>query len=204
MSSPNEISPVKTIRVWDLFVRLFHWTLVLGFATAFVSGEFHYPQVHALAGYTLCLLLVARIYWGFKGSEYARFRSFLFSINETLAYVKSLSSKHPKHYFGHNPAGSLMVFALLAMVLLLVVTGLVILAAIDFEGPLIFLANALSDETSYAFLDLHKLLPFIALGMVVLHLGGVVSGTIQHKENLVRAMITGNKPIPNKESEGHQ
>lgn len=186
----------RIVKVWDLPIRLFHWSLAAGFATAFLTGEFHFPTIHALTGYFLCALVVARVYWGFRGSRYSRFRSFVFSTEETLAYARAMLKGNPGHYFGHNPAGALMVFALLCTVTTILVTGLVTLAAIDFEGPLLFLANRISDETSYAFRDVHELLPWAALALVALHLMGVAVGSIQHNENLVKAMITGRKASP--------
>lgn len=195
------IEHVQTVNVWDLFIRIFHWTLVAGFTTAFLSGEFHFPQVHALIGYVLCALLVARIYWGFMGSQYARFASFVFSPGETLAYIRGMLKGHPRHYFGHNPAGALMVFALLATLTLILATGLVTLSVIDFEGPLLFLANQVSDETSYAFRRLHKLLPYAGLALVGLHIAGVAAGSFQHRENLVKAMFTGKKMPPSDSNE---
>ena len=181
------------VKVWDLPVRVFHWSLVLGVVAAFISGEIGASEIHAWVGYALCVLLVARVYWGFRGNEYARFRSFIFSYGETMAYVRSMASGHPKPYLGHNPAGALMVFALLGLLTLLFVTGLVTQAVIDFEGPLLFLANLVSDETSYAFRHLHEFLPIVGLVLVSLHILGVVAGSIQHNENLVRAMLTGKK-----------
>ena len=103
---------------------------------------------------------------------------------------------NPKHYYGHNPAGALMVFTLFGLLALIFVSGLLSLGTIDFDGPLAFLANRVSDEASYVFRDLHHLLPPVALGLVVLHLLGVLVGSIQHKENLVRAMLTGKKSSP--------
>lgn len=189
----QEMNNIEEIKVWDLPVRLFHWTLVLGFATAFVSGEVDASEVHVWIGYALCVLLAGRVYWGFKGNEYARFRSFIFPVSETLDYVRSMRMGHPKHYFGHNPAGALMVFALLGLVTLIIATGLVTLSVIDFEGPLLFLANSVGDETSYAFRRFHHSLPVIGLIFILLHILGVIAGSIQHKENLVKAMITGKK-----------
>ncbi|MBK9160559.1 MAG: cytochrome b/b6 domain-containing protein [Nitrosomonadales bacterium] len=197
----NPIEPVQTVNVWDLFIRIFHWTLVAGFTTAFLSGEFHFPQVHALTGYLLCALLAARIYWGFTGSPYARFASFIFPPRETVAYVRGMLKGHPRHYFGHNPAGALMVFALLATLTLILATGLVTLSVIDFEGPLLFLANQVSDESSYAFRRLHKLLPYAGLALVALHIAGVAAGSLQHRENLVKAMFTGKKMSPSDSNE---
>lgn len=183
----------ESVRVWDRFIRVFHWTLVAGFATAFISGEVGADVLHVWTGYLLCVMLALRLYWGFRGSEYARFRSFFFSPAETLAYVRGMLAGQPRHYLGHNPAGALMVFTMLGLLLLIFLSGLLTLAAIDYEGPLLFLANRVSDEASYAFRDLHGFLPILGLILVVLHLIGVAAGSIQHKENLVRAMLTGKK-----------
>ena len=183
----------ESVKVWDRFIRVFHWTLALGFATAFVSGELHASTLHVWVGYLLCVMLALRLYWGLRGSEYARFRSFFFSPAETLAYFRSMLTGHPKHYYGHNPAGALMVFAMLVLLILIFLSGLLTLAAIDYEGPLLFLANRVSDEASYAFHGMHEFLPIVGLVLVVLHILGVAAGSIQHKENLVRAMLTGKK-----------
>ncbi|MBU0622305.1 MAG: cytochrome b/b6 domain-containing protein [Gammaproteobacteria bacterium] len=181
------------VMVWDRFIRAFHWTLAAGFVTAFVSGELGADTLHVWTGYLLCVLLALRLYWGFRGSEYARFKSFFFSPGETLAYVRGMLAGQPQHYFGHNPAGALMVFTMLGLLILIFLSGLLTLAAIDYEGPLLFLANRVSDAASYAFRDLHQFLPILGLILVLLHLIGVVAGSIQHKENLVRAMLTGKK-----------
>lgn len=195
----NVESPVERsghIRVWDLPVRLFHWTLVGGFVTAYLTGIYRGSDVHALVGYALCLLLLARLFWGFSGSEYARFKSFVFSPAETVAYLSSMLSGRPRHYYGHNPAGALMVFALLTLLALIFATGLLTLAVIDFEGPLLVLANYFDDETSSAIRHLHRWLTNSALVLIGLHVMGVIVGSIQHKENLVRAMVTGRKIKP--------
>ncbi len=161
-----------SVKVWDRFLRFFHWTLVLCFVTAYISGEVRASTIHVLVGYVLCVLLVARVYWGFKGSEYARFRA----------------------------SGALMVFTMFGLLAVIFVSGLLTLGTIDFEGPMVFLANRVSDEASYAFRHIHQWLPNFALALVVLHLLGVVVGSIQHKENLVRAMLTGKKSPPSQSS----
>ena len=188
------------IRVWDLPVRLFHWSLVAGFAAAYVSAEMHKMAVHVWLGYALLALVLFRLVWGFTGNPYARFKSFIFTPQETLAYVRSLRGGHPAHYYGHNPAGALMVFALLGVLLAIFVSGLVTLAVIDFEGPLLFLANRVSDDTAYFFRHAHGFFVNVALLLIPLHLLGVASGSIQHRENLVRAMVTGMKrKVPTEE-----
>lgn len=184
------------VKVWDLPIRLFHWTLVAGFVTAYVSGEFRHGDVHVLVGYALCVLLAVRLVLGFAGGHYARFSSFIFSPAETIEYLRSMRAGNPKHYFGHNPAGALMVFALLALLAIIFMTGLMTLGVIDFEGPLAFMANDVSDDTAYAIYELHEFLTNFAVALVALHVMGVVVGSVQHKENLVRAMVTGRKTAP--------
>ncbi len=183
----------QQVKVWDLPVRVFHWSLVLGFAAAYLTAEFQIGFIHVWIGYFLCVLLLARVGWGFWGNEFARFRSFIFSPTETLAYVRSLRQGQPVHYLGHNPAGALMVFALLGLLALTFLSGLVTLAVIDFEGPLLFLIDYVDDDTSYFVRHLHGWLVDTVLILIPLHLIGVVAGSIQHKENLVRAMFTGKK-----------
>ena len=141
----------------------------------------------------MCLLLLVRVVLGFTGNQYARFKSFIFSPQETIAYLRAMLQNNPKHYFGHNPAGALMVFGLLGLLALIFITGLMTLAVLDYEGPLLFLTDYFSDEASYAVHHLHEWLIDIALVIIPLHLLGVAAGSIQHKENLVRAMLTGNK-----------
>lgn len=183
----------KNVKVWDAPLRLFHWILVLSFTLAYLTAEFHVGFIHVWIGYFLIALLVARVTWGFVGSQYSRFKSFIFTPAETLEYVKSMVQNNTKHYYGHNPAGALMVFALLALLTLIFLSGLVTLAVIDFEGPLLFLLDYFDDNMSYAAKELHGLLIDFALVLIPLHLLGVVAGSIQHKENLARAMVTGLK-----------
>ncbi len=178
--------------VWDFPLRVFHWALAAGFVTAYWSAKYHHGEIHALIGYVLCILLLARLAWGFHGSRYSRFDSFIFSHQETIQYLRGVLDGKPRHYLGHNPAGALMVFAMLALFVLILSTGLATLSLIDFEGPLLLFSHA-DDQTSYAIRHLHAYLINIALMLVALHLLGVITGSIQHRENLVRAMVTGRK-----------
>lgn len=182
----------NTIKVWDLPVRLFHWSLVVSFACAYLAAEFHFKEWHVLLGYVLCGLVAFRIVWGFAGSTYAKFKSFVFSPAETLGYLRDMKAGHPRHYYGHNPAGALMVFGLLALLLAMFASGLATLAAIDFEGPFLSVLNV-EDETSYSIRHIHEFFAEMALVLIPLHILGVIGGSLQHKENLVRAMITGKK-----------
>lgn len=186
---------IKQIKIWDVPVRLFHWSLVAGFVLAYVSAEVGILEAHVLIGYFLIALLVFRILWGVVGTQYSRFRSFVFSPAETVGYIQSMRSAHPAHYYGHNPAGALMVFGLLALLAAIFMSGLLTLAAVDYEGPLLFLANQVSDDTSYFFRHAHDFFVDVSMLLIPLHLLGVIAGSIQHKENLARSMVTGMKKI---------
>jgi cytochrome b len=183
------------IVVWDGLIRLFHWTLVLGVVTTYLCAKYRFGHLHVLIGYFLCATLVVRLVWGVVGSRYARFASFMFTGKETVQYLRTLRSTAPRHYVGHNPLGALMVFALLGLLGLLYLTGLLTLACIDFDGPLVAAASQISDQTSFLIRHLHAWLVNIGMVLVGLHLLGVVSGSVQHRENLVKAMLTGRKNI---------
>jgi cytochrome b len=168
----------QRILVWDVPTRVFHWLLVLSFGGAFLTAESErYRDIHVVLGYTLLGLLGFRLLWGFVGTRYARFRSFLFKPGEVVAYVRSLLGGKPAHYVGHNPAGSAAIWLLL---------GLGILTAAS--GVLLF-----QDIGGEALEEVHELVPNAMLAVVLVHIAGVVVSSLMHRENLVRSMVTGFK-----------
>lgn|SRR5574340_52129 len=169
---------MQRILVWDVPTRVFHWLLVLSFAGAFLTAESERNRdIHVVLGYTLLGLIAFRLLWGFFGTRYARFRSFLFKPGEIAAYVRSLFKGRPAHYVGHNPAGSLAIWLLL---------GLGISAGVS--GVLLF-----QDVGGDALEELHEFVPHAMLAVVLIHIAGVVVSSLMHRENLVRAMVTGFK-----------
>ncbi len=200
----NHVDDGGRMKVWDLPIRVFHWTLVLGVILAYLSAKYRFGGAHVLIGYALCALLMARAVWGIVGGKYARFASFRFSRRETTAYFLAMVRGNPRHYVGHNPAGALMVFALLATLALVLLAGIATDGVIDFSGPLSGIATRVDDETCYLVRHLHAWLVNLGIGLVILHLVGVVWGSVQHRENLVKAMIIGTKvapSVPSSESE---
>ncbi|MBV1888794.1 MAG: cytochrome b/b6 domain-containing protein [Proteobacteria bacterium] len=181
------------IQVWDLFVRTFHWSLMICFIVAYLSGEFSIMQLHLVIGYAITVLLFSRILWGFIGSPYARFKQFVRGPKPVVAYLFSIVNNKPDHYIGHNPAGGAMVIALLILLSTLVLTGFATLALIDFEGPLVDLLINVNDDRSYWFQDTHHLLVNGALILILLHTLGVLAASKQHNENLIKSMFTGYK-----------
>ena len=168
----------ERVLVWDVPTRMFHWLLVLSFVGAFLTAESErYRDVHVMLGYTLLGLLAFRLLWGFFGTRYAQFRSFLFKPSELAAYLSSLVKGKAAHYVGHNPAGSVAIWLLLALGIASAVTGVLLFQ--DIGGDMLE--------------ELHEVLSFAMLAVVAVHVAGVVVSGIMHGENLVRAMITGLK-----------
>jgi len=187
----------KTVRVWDPLVRVFHWTLVLSFAIAWVSAD-EFDTLHFWAGYTIAALVAFRIVWGVIGTRHARFSDFVYRLSTIKTYLIDLAALRPKHYVGHNPAGGLMVIILLLSLGLLTFTGMASVA-IDGIGPL---AGTWVESISGHWMeDVHEAVANIVLAFVLFHIAGVLVSSLVHGENLVRAMINGKKEIEEKGDE---
>jgi len=109
--------------VWDPLVRLFHWSLVLAFLISYLTGD-EFETIHAYSGYLILTLITVRIIWGFIGTKHARFSNFVRPVPEAINYLRGLLSGNAKKYTGHNPAGGLMVLALLGSIAITGITGL--------------------------------------------------------------------------------
>lgn len=181
----NTTTTPNRIRVWDLPTRLFHWSLAASFFIAFFTAEAErWRDVHVIAGYTVGGLLVFRLLWGFVGNRHARFAELWPTPEKLLRYLKSLTSRHPEHYLGHNPAGAVAILLLLGLGLLTVTSGW--LTYEEISGEL--------------FEEVHETLGEGMLALVVLHIAGVIVSSRLHGENLVRAMIDGWKRCPSDEN----
>lgn len=201
---PHPIS--NEVPVWDIVVRVGHWALVAFFAIAYLSGEVEAETLHAWAGYAILAIVVVRIVWGFVGTKHARFSDFVVGRRETAAYARSLLSLRPKHYLGHNPLGGWMVIALLAALLAVSWSGLELYAT-EGKGPLAAVPAVVApaqangekengereDESLWE--EVHEFLAHLSLLLVFVHIAGVLVASLIHRENLVRAMITGRKKL---------
>jgi cytochrome b len=179
--------------VWDLPVRIFHWSLVGAVIAAFVTNKLgvRYFKFHVWAGYTVIVLVAFRLVWGLVGTRHARFWNFLRGPLETLTYARDLVAGKDRGYPGHNPLGALMVLALLAALGAQSVLGLFGNDEIYNVGPLY---GAVSKEFSLVLTSIHRQLFYWLAGAIALHVLAVVAHKIFKNENLVRAMITGRKP----------
>ena len=166
------------IRVWDAPTRVFHWLLVLSFAGAYLTSESErWSLVHITLGYTLGGLITFRLIWGFVGTRYARFTSFVKGPSEVLQYAKSMATLKPKHFVGHNPLGAVAIVLLIVSGIAIVVTGYAAFNEIGGEWVA----------------ELHEVSSHIMLILVGIHIVGVIAASWLHKENLARAMVNGFK-----------
>ena len=178
----SESSTAKSpVRVWDAFVRAFHWSLALSVGVAWIlAGE--WDKAHEAVGYVAGALVAARIVWGFFGSRYARFAQFVSPPPIVVAYLKAIAAGTERRYLGHNPAGAAMILVLLAGIAGTATTGWL-----------------LTTDAFWGWRPMELLHSALANGVLVLvgsHVAGVVLASWRHRENLVRAMITGVKRAP--------
>jgi len=178
------------VRVWDIPTRLFHWSVVVLLCVSWFSADQGYMRVHLVSGLTLLSLLLFRLAWGLVGSTTARFSNFLHPPRRVMGYLKGLAGGDRIFYAGHNPAGGLMVLALIVVLLAQVTTGLFANDGVRFSGPLALLV---SEETSSLITGIHGLIFDVILILVWCHMVAVGFYLLVKGDNLVWPMVTGKK-----------
>lgn len=185
-------APVETVKVWDRFIRFFHWSTAVSFTVAYVSGDAAF-DLHLWVGYALTTLVLARIAWGFLGPKTARWSDFVKPPRQVLGYLREILAGNPPRHLGHNPVGGAMVVALMAGLSLTALSGIALQGLDDMSGPLAILGTLLSSGWSDAFEEVHEALAGFTVFLIVFHVAGVLISSLLHGENLVRAMINGYK-----------
>lgn len=192
---------MKKIKVWDLAVRAGHWAtsaLVLG---AFLTSEDDdWTTLHTRLGLVVLGILLFRLAWGFVGTKHARFKDFVKSPREVLAYARDYVRGKPGLHLGHNPLGAVMVLALLGDLLIITVTGLLTYLGPEFDGPL---SRVLPFELGKGIAEAHEFAAHALMPLVFLHVTGVIVSSVLERQNLIFGMIHGRKraedadePIP--------
>lgn len=171
-------APPASVKVWDPFVRIFHWSLVVLFAIAFFTGD-EIEWLHLGAGYAIMVLVALRIVWGFVGPRHARFSDFVRTPREVLAYLDDLLRRRARRYVGHNPMGGIMIVALLTTLIATSITGYMMTTDAFWGAKWVE--------------EVHEALANAMLGLIALHVLGVVVASVTHRENLVKSMFTGRK-----------
>ncbi len=187
----------EAVRVWDVGVRAFHWvlvtTVVAAALTGFVLGRTMLAW-HLAAGSAMIAAAVWRLVWGMLGPTYARFTSFAYRPATVLAHLRDLH--HPRfgrrhRHLGHNPLGAMMVFAFIVVLAATALTGTLALGGLLKQGPLrAFLSYAAGQQG----LAVHNGLAILLLVMIGAHVAGVAFESWRGQENLLAAMLTGDKP----------
>ena len=178
MSGGREGKP--TVKVWDLLVRIGHWTIVAGVITAwFTRGKWH-----EWIGYAVLAVIAVRVIWGWAGSRYARFAQFMRSPADTIRYGKQILAHQEPRHLGHNPLGGWMILALL--ITLFGICGSGWLYTTDRFWGVAWVEH------------LHEGLTNFLFGLAALHIGGVIFSSLRHHENLLAAMIHGRKRAPDR------
>ena len=187
-ASDQNANAHKPVRVWDLPTRVFHWAMVVMVALAWVSSEAEGSllYIHIYSGTILLGFVVFRLVWGIIGSRHALFVDFVFSWTTVKDYSIRLLSFRPPYSVGHNPLGGWMVVALLAVLLLAVLTGMMT-SEDGYRGPLAHIGFGG---------DIHEGMANLLGFLILVHIGGVFAHGFISRENLPRAMITGIKNIP--------
>ena len=176
MSRQSEIP--GDVKVWDPFVRLFHWGTVAAVATAYLSSEHRW--LHEPFGYAIIVLTVLRVLWGFVGTRHARFSDFVAGPGAVRRYLASLAKGRAERHIGHNPAGGAMVVLLLILLMVAGVSGWM---------------TETDRWFGVAWVDhLHHISAHLLILVAGVHVLGVIVSSRLHGENLVRAMLTGRKP----------
>ncbi len=199
----------RKVKVWDAPVRLFHWALVLFIALSFATGEFGgfdftmpgtgkmVPNldIHMWSGLAILALVLFRIVWGFVGSDTAKFSDFVRGPGAIFSYLTGMFKKGHKFIAGHNPAGGLVVIAILVLLLLQAVTGL-FAKEDDFFGNTGPLYSLVSEQTAEILTKRHhQIWGYIEL-VILLHIAANFFYWIVLKQDLIVAMFTGKKSTP--------
>jgi cytochrome b len=188
-------SATRAVRIWDLPTRTFHWLLAALVVVSVVSARLGGGAMiwHMRFGYVIFTLLGFRIVWGFIGGHWSRFATFVYAPSTSLRYLRGASLPNEHHHVGHNPLGAWSVFALLGVLAVQVATGLVADDEISNNGPLL---KYVSSATSSLATRWHKNFgQWIIIALVAMHIGAIVFYWRKRRQNLVAAMLHGDKVL---------
>lgn len=187
----------QKIRVWDLPTRIFHWTLVVAIAFMWFSAEVggNLLAWHLRCGLFILALVIFRICWGLWGSDTARFTQFVKGPAQIKRYLKGEITENEQP--GHNPLGALMVLALLAAVLIQVITGLFSPDDNTFLNHG-YLNGLVSESTGMALRKIHFAFFNVLLILAAVHVGTILAYKFLKKHNLITPMLTGYKELEGK------
>jgi cytochrome b len=183
----------RVVRVWDLPVRLFHWLIVALVAAAYATWRLNWIVWHGWIGDLVLALVLFRLFWGFFGSETARFSHFLARPEIVFQHLKYVFLREPDRQVGHNPAGGWMVLLLLALLLAEALTGIYVANDIADVGPLTAVVPAAAANAIDAS---HAILWNVLLAAITAHVLAIAGYAAVKGQDLVRPLISGMKTLP--------
>ncbi len=183
----------RSVLVWDAPTRLFHWGTVVLVAACYVTVRLNWMDWHAWAGDALLALLLFRLLWGLFGSDTARFGRFLVSPGAALRHLAHLHRREVDTEIGHNAAGGWMVLVMILLLFGQTLTGIYVNNDIADEGPLTeLMPTSIADVIS----NLHTIFWDLLLAAIALHVLAILAYAAVKRQNLLRPMVTGRKPLP--------
>lgn len=182
----------NSVKVWDIFVRVFHWSLVLAFTIAYLTED-DFLLLHSWAGYIVLALIGLRLIWGFVGTRYACFSDFVYPPRKIKTFVKETLQVRAKRYLGHNPAGGAMIILLLISLFMVTLTGMALYGAAENAGPFAgWLANS-GELLQDVLEEIHEFFANFTVLLIFIHVAGVIVESLIHGENLILSMFNGYK-----------
>jgi cytochrome b len=181
---------MEKVKVWDLPIRVFHWSIVALVGLSWGAAELGWMQIHLWSGLAVLTLVIFRISWGFVGSTTARFSNFIAPPRAGIEYAKAVFYNEKPLYAGHNPAGGWVVLGFIVLLGVQATLGLFSHDDILFKGPLAYMV---SKDVSDIFTELHEAFFNMLLALIGLHVAAVFFYLFFRQENLIRPMVTGLK-----------
>ena len=192
INSPNT-SKTKQVKVWDILVRITHWTVAAGIIANLLFTE-DGSDLHVYVGYTVVGLVVLRLLWGLVGTRYARFTNFFPTPTRLKHHLSDISARRAdEQHLGHNPLAAIMMLSLWAVIIGLGITGY--LMETDFFSHIQLLGNKDVLE------EIHELLANSLYLLVPLHIFAAIAMSYWQRQNLIKSMITGKKKVSDKPSD---
>nr|MDJ0876797.1 cytochrome b/b6 domain-containing protein [Desulfobacterales bacterium] len=188
----NEHASTRTVLVWDLPLRLFHWTTLVLVAICLLTGKLglDWLNVHMTSGYGVLALVLFRLVWGMVGGYHARFSSFLRGPGTVWRHAAGLFKKDAPPHLGHNPLGGWSIMAMLGALLLQATAGLFANDDIFTEGPLYpLVSKAASDMLT----RIHRINADVISVLIAIHILAVLFYLVVKRDNLIGPMIHGRK-----------
>jgi cytochrome b len=193
---PEPEPDTRSVRVWDLPTRAFHWLLAATVIGSVITGKIGGNALawHMRLGLLALALLAFRVVWGFVGGHWSRFAAFVYPPSSVAAYLRGDTGPGGRFDIGHSPLGALSVFGLLLLLIVQVATGLVADDEIATTGPLYrFVESSIALKAT----TWHKAVgQYLVITLVVLHIAAVMFYLLKKQRNLIGPMWHGDKLLP--------